>query len=1045
MNTIKMSKILALIVVVAMVMAVVPVAFAASEPVAANNFYGWNFKSGAIRTDIGVETAQAAIVSWNDDRVSFADFTLPEDVKAEGNQIIKATLSTMAYGNNGSSGNTVATVFAVDPDAVAAQDNDQLTTARANKVNVGTIAYTFSAAAWNEAPSTGVLAIPASAVKDGKVGILLSNRNEDGVEIYGIASLKDATLTVDAVVSPASVTVDIVDVSGTVLEDDIAGVDGLMSGDTFDGKGLSFNKYLIVGKNLYTVDLPDPITLAAGENEFNLEATLYKTIDSENLIPNPSFEEGMADWTVVGGTNLAEAEVADDGSAQFEIVKDIEGDETVEAQQRTTDGENALWLKGGTVNNSKSGTQVDTSWAVEPNSRYFVSFDFMSTQKDGGTQYMWLYATDSADEPEITYYADALDNSSHNLQQMNVHTRNIFETKQFIIETSAAQNKIGFGGAWFTNDAAPIVDNFQLYKLADLTGDITYDVVVTTDGTAKGTELGKLTAKEGTVGETVAITAGEIVSKKRVADKYYSNKADSIELEAGKTTYYVSADVVATITGTEPVEVTTVGDYEPMLPATVQTVVDNTDFAAEALPVKWEGNKGTVDDTGLTVTATVNALDKTYDLVDTVSYAGQDNYERVKAHALKLPMAVNGKFAVEFEVTLNKKADNWIFLNDATADYFNPSQICLGFNEGFVAVDGKGDGNRNSDDVSIMPFEEGKTYTVLVVVDAEANKYTATIKNEAGEVAVAADRGFRTNGTVNSLVAMTNNGTTDAWISNDNNIAVFNIQVYQEGVTAPTANEITTGLNYLTDGEDKDALTISVNVTGDLTDKKLVVTAIDANGKENRHKPDTVVYDGEATAAAAIIPSNANMEYEIAIVDAAGVVTGLERDVVLAPMVIDDIAANLSQYSQKDQMARVAQAVAALNQIGAVYELTEDGAKFNDGRDAFITADVVPTEDSKTVVNLTVNEGMFANGFGFKVGVKAGAAGAAAAAVLPEGAEGEVFRSISVADGTVTVQGTDGTVYTLSLESVQIEFVATDVVESDADSAGAEADFIPEL
>ncbi len=892
----------------------------------------------------------------------------------------------------------------------------------------------------------------------------------DDIEIYEVEEIKH----------DASITVNIVDQDGNELAADIAGTGvDYYAGDTFNGEGISFDNYFVdvKGKRLYEVAKPkDALTLEKGLNDYNLEATLYKELATgENIINNPSFEDDdkATGWTADDGQPAGDV-LDDESKNAFQIVHDVdadlEADPPVEAKKQTSDGKNALYLYGGknkaANDNEKIGHEINTAWDVKPGTKYFASVDVMSA--GGASSNARFYIDHSKAETETPP-------TNPNGAKLEGLVKDQFVTKQYIIDTAADTAKIGFSGNWFLNDGSPIVDNFQLYELKDLDTDITYSVIATTDGTEKGTELGKKENLQGTVGEPVAVKDGDVAKNKRVGKDYYTNKASEEKLVSGKTVYYVGADVVASIIGTD--FVSAVGDYEPILPGIVKTVVDHPEtVTAEALPVTWDGTKGTVADTGLTLDAAANKLAKTYGLVDTISYAGQDNYERVKAHALKLPKAVDGDFAVEFEVTLFKKGDNWIFLNDAEADYFGDSQICLGFNDGFVAVDGDGKGGRNSADASVMTFEEGKTYTVLVEVDAANNKYTATVKNDAGEVAVAADRGFRKNNkmvkddkgnetseverpyVVNSFVSMTNNGTSDAWIANDNNISVSNIQVYQDGAAAPTVNSIKTGLCFIDeDGDDKDALAISVEIGGDIRTKSLVVTAIDANGQANRHTPDTVVYTGETKAYAAIIPSNANMNYEIAVVDEAGVVTALERYVVLAPMVIDDIAKNVAEYAETGQMARVEKAVEALGQIGLAYQFFGDNpeevenpeisyAEFVDGRDEFIKANINKDGD-KIDVTLTMNEGLFANGFGFKVGIKAGELdGKVGAAALPEGVEGTVFKTVTVTDdGTVTVQAADGTVYTFSLDSVEIEFVATEMADADAADADAAVDFIPEL
>ena len=1027
MNTIKMSKVLALIIVVAMVMAVVPVAFAADDEIGSTNFYGWDFKNGVIRETVGVETAEAAVVSWGDDRVSFVEFTLPEGTTVAEGQMLSADISIMAWGNEGAANSTVATIFAIDPAAVEAKDNEQLTAARetARNVKVGTIAFDFAAKdVWNDAPSVGKVVVPAASIQEGKVAFLLSNRAQDGVERNGIASLKDAKLSNIKVVAPASVTVDIVDANGEILADDIATVDGFISGDTYDGSGLTFNKYLVADKNLYMVDRPEEaITLDAGENEYNLVATLYKTIVGENIITNPSFENDMEDWTTVDGANLAEAVKADDESDQFEIVGDIAADDTAEppvaAQKRTTDGEKALWLKGGAVGGSNAGTQVDTSWAVEPNTRYFASFDFMSTRKDNGTQYMWLYATDSAETPTISYYAEALDNNSQQYQQMNVHTRNIFETKQFIIETGETQNKIGFGGAWFINDAAPIVDNFQLYELADLSDDVTYDVVVTTDGTANGTELDRIENQEGTIGDEVEIVAGKFVNDKRVGKEYYRSQATTIKLEQGKTTYYVGADVIATINGAEAVEAVTVEGYDAILPSTVKTTVDTEEesFEAETLPVTWDGTTGTIADTDVTVNAVVTELPPAFSPTANMT-VGSVNVQNQQVDAwndaYKLPAALSD-FTTALMVTYNHDGDDHILFNNAVDtpannEAFNRSHVHIKISKDGIQVrDGKqGDKGTNALQ-TVLPVTEGNNYEIIV--DYTTESYDVYVRDMmTGAVGIYKGAVSRTAGPVDGI-AFVGNGSSTA----KDAFTVTKCDVAAEVVDVPAEAEVKANLDYITDGEDADTLVI--NFTTDAEGATLKIYSDDID--------NTLVGQAEVVAdkSVAVVPKNANITYTARLVDTdTGFMIG-GASAALYPMVAADIAANIDEYTSADELKLVDKAVAVLSEGGAV-----------DPKVDFIKVETTGEgEEAATVI--TLDEALFAKGFGFKGAIKAGTAGAVVTTEPVD--DNTLYSKITIKGNEVTLENADSAV-TFSLDAVQIEFVATEVDEADA---GADADF----
>ncbi|MGN1097283.1 MAG: hypothetical protein ACI4SS_00110, partial [Clostridia bacterium] len=255
--------------------------------------------------------------------------------------------------------------------------------------------------------------------------------------------------------------------------------------------------------------------------------------------------------------------------------------------------------------------------------------------------------------------------------------------------------------------------------------------------------------------------------------------------------------------------------------------------------------------------------------------------------------------------------------------------------------------------------------------------------------------------------------------------------VYAEAVTAAgtyTAVKadtltVTPALGYVYDEArtDKDSLTIEFavkNLAGNTATVKVGESVI---GAQAITTADEVV---------AVVPKNANIPYTIEVSDTAGTVI-VSATQALYPLVIADIAENITAYTAKGAtISRVAQAVQALTEGGAVYS----GTTFGDSRDSFMTI----TDNGDETTTIAISDELFANGFGFKVGVKAGVEGSVAAAT---GAEG-VFQSITVSADGVTVQAADGSVLTFSLDAVEIEFVEETVVEEEInDDLTLDSDF----
>ncbi len=236
--------------------------------------------------------------------------------------------------------------------------------------------------------------------------------------------------------------------------------------------------------------------------------------------------------------------------------------------------------------------------------------------------------------------------------------------------------------------------------------------------------------------------------------------------------------------------------------------------------------------------------------------------------------------------------------------------------------------------------------------------------------------------------------------------------VYIEG--EPRNDGISVDLGYVTENE-SDILTINFTVNTAYVGQRFNIVAND--NVENSGKTDpTVVYDSVIEVGKnvfALVPNSPNMVYTATVFDTESGDILTTTTAALYPLVVSDIAANLKEYIASDELARIDQAVKALSAGGVVYN---DDGKFGDDRDAFIDVEI---SDEATVI--TLNEGLYAKGIGFKTKVKVGVEGD-----LKEAVSDELFYKITIANGEVTLESYD-TAVTFSLESVEIEFVETEV------------------
>ncbi len=830
----------------------------------------------------------------------------------------------------------------------------------------------------------------------------------------------------------ASATIRMTDENG---ETEVLGtVENLYAGDEFSIPSSydysSLNKVDMETGIVYTYVNPEPIILAEGDENY-LDITIEPTLQivSGNLIDGSFDDNSLDGWYTGEGTPLADA------------------------------AETTAYLEDGALHTVSSGTAFGTAGSFEtrwdiptPGKTYLIGVDAMATNTSTH-QYAWFLTWGDSDgdgeEEQTGTVADYADGStagqlgSNGSVPSDPLVQDEYVTKAFVCPTAETDTAFGFRSAWL-RDALVVYDNFFVYELGEYAADpdsVRYKLVYTTDGTAEGDVIATGASQLGAAGQEVEVPEGTLEATLK-GNTFYTNESAKITLKADVEEYYVPAKVLANITGGVAKAVKTVGDYAPILLDTAKLVTDNEEFnktydqtvKVTDWTVDGDTATGTVEGyDGLTATASIEKLDPTFTLIDNESQASQNNYPKGQQAYVHFPASMETPFVIEMTVTLNNIGDQFLFINDSSnSGFFGPDQVAIGLNGNFTPVNGNGSGGRATSDVGILPLEIGKPYSVLIEVDPANNSYSAYVSDGTASAA-AENMGFRTNkGMVDGLVSIGNQNTA----SPDGAVQITDIQVYAPDVQVPAAASISSGLSFVTvDGAEK--LSINFTVDGAYADQYLTITAKDSVVSGNALTTPTIVYDEpltEGNNVIALVPNSPNMTYIATVSDAETGYALASTTAALYPMVAADIADNLEEYIAAQSLARIDQAIEALSAGGAVYDAE---GKFGDGRDAFIDVQI---GDEATVI--TLNEGLYAKGMGFKTKIKVGVEGD-----LKDAVSDELFYKITIANGEVTLESYDEAV-TFSLESVEIEFVETEVElpeEVEQPDLSVEFDFIEVL
>lgn len=185
-----------------------------------------------------------------------------------------------------------------------------------------------------------------------------------------------------------------------------------------------------------------------------------------------------------------------------------------------------------------------------------------------------------------------------------------------------------------------------------------------------------------------------------------------------------------------------------------------------------------------------------------------------------------------------------------------------------------------------------------------------------------------------------------------------------------------------------------------------------------------------------LVPKDSNVIYK-ATLKYDGIEIASSALVSLYSAVVDNLV-NYTEYTTfTDPMLEKVNAVIS---AGGVY--FTDSEALNDQTNKIV--DVKKSdEDENVTYTITVKEPFAGYGIGFILYGGKVVIGSESATV-DEAEEGKVYQTITLnADGTVTLEAADG--YSVTLESVYIEFIETLIAESEAAGADAELDFTPEL
>ncbi len=421
-----------------------------------------------------------------------------------------------------------------------------------------------------------------------------------------------------------------------------------------------------------------------------------------------------------------------------------------------------------------------------------------------------------------------------------------------------------------------------------------------------------------------------------------------------------------------------------------------------------------VADANITAKIDVTVLPCSYGMNDQGADNGGNVHEKLKSTVTK-------EVYIEFDVKINAAGDYSVNFGKDGGRW---GQANSGYSVNVDSRDDQhkikvtyGDGSTGSkaEEMFTDAAKIGETYRVLAKVDAE---------NHSGEVAIFSPTGqIKTFSGVNNFrdtsLKEINSVNVCTSGSAGNGIVITNVKVYDPNV-APSQPVATLGY-------DGGAFTMDI-AYGEIAGDSIKVTA-DSSFEKTEKTTEGVTLKTGAT----------NRNYTITAVN--GSTDGTPLTTSIYELVVKAVAEEAEEI-KADKLA-AANKVIAEGGIITVDSIAEDGVRNQ----------IMKKIESENVSGIEIIETIFNKGIGFvvsegKIYVGNEPQTAANVTTSGEGTKG-VYRYMKI-DGIAVTLSNDSTfttedAVTLSLDSVNIEFVETLVEELEAEGADAAQDFIPEL
>ncbi|MDO4563849.1 MAG: LamG-like jellyroll fold domain-containing protein [Clostridia bacterium] len=217
------------------------------------------------------------------------------------------------------------------------------------------------------------------------------------------------------------------------------------------------------------------VSVVSGTNTYNVEYIHLGSFDFENavnLVTNPSFENGMTDWT------------AADGNALTTYAQSV-----VQDSQVATDGEYYLrstqssWEYYGTA---AAGSISRIFGVAEAGKTYYMSFDMMATAPNT-TVANWVYMgayTANAINVDFNYKTSAAVYDRTPVKApFATKTANEWVTLSTVLTVGDTDGYLGFSANWLHDQGYTCFDNFKVYELEPATALVEINYYDSTDST----------------------------------------------------------------------------------------------------------------------------------------------------------------------------------------------------------------------------------------------------------------------------------------------------------------------------------------------------------------------------------------------------------------------------------------------------------------------------------------------------------------------------------------------------------------------------------